>query len=682
MVSSRGQWREPDGGGVGMPHKKPPARSLAGKWLMLGAAVVVLGAIGGALYLWALLPQAHYAAEMRALTPLPADVEAQEWTHFAGGPGAAQFSPLDQITPENVGRLRVAWTYRTGEAERRGEDLRISSFNNTPILAGGSLIVCSPWARVSALDPTTGQERWTFDPELKLQQPAGHFYVCRGVAGWRDPNLPEQTPCAERVILATRDLRVIALDARNGVRCADFGQGGEVQVVAEEAYPGEVQFGGPPTIVGDVIIVGSSISDHVRQDSPSGAVRAFDVRTGEPRWEFDPIPRDSSDPAYATWLNDSALRTGGANVWADMSVDEGRGIVYLATSSPSLDHDGRERPGDNRYTNSVVALDGQTGSRLWDFQIVRHDLWDYDLASAPLLTTIAIDNRPRDAVIQVTKQGLVFVLDRETGEPLFPVEDRAVAQSDIPGELTAATQPFPTTMPWLMGLGLQGKEFSIADVWGVSFWDRARCRALVEQSRNLGLYGPPSKEGTILYPWVSGGSNLGMRAYDPQRRLLIVNLIRTVGVIAWPPQRLAEEAKVSRSGLLLSPFGVPCLAPPWGELVALDVEQQKVIWRVPLGTLEKLSGLPLRLRFGTPNRGGPLATGGGLIFIGATMDDAFRAFSADTGRELWRVQLPAGGQATPMTYVAGGRQYVVIAAGGHWMGTTPGDHVVAYALAD
>lgn len=689
-----------------------------GLLVALGLGIAVCAA--GVVYLEILEPDPHLAADAAARETRGAWVGAAHashsptasaakltasgrmepphaWTHFAADAGATQHSPLDEITPDNVRRLERVWTYRTGEARRSAAELAASSFSATPIVAAGSLVFCTPWSRVVALDPATGEERWVFDPELELVQPPEHRYVCRGVAAWRDERAPASASCAERIVLGTNDLRIFALDARTGERCADFGDGGEIRVASDVplAFPGELQFNGPPVVVRDVVVLGSTVSDHVRRAAPSGRVRAYDVRTGEPRWSFDPL----ADEPAAVALDDgnAAARTGAgaptapqraagaANVWADMSVDEERGLVFLSTSSPSLDFDGRTRPGDNRYANSIVAIRAATGEIAWHFQVTHHDLWDYDLPSAGLLTTLTVDGRPRDALIQTTKQGLVFVLDRTTGEPLFPVEERPVPQSDVPGEATSPTQPFPTTMPWLMGLHLEGERFSADDAWGFTFFDEGRCRERLASHRALGLYGPPSAEGTLTYPWTTGGSNHGMRAYDPERRLLIVSQIRTLGVLATGEGEAPFAGRSPGSGLVLSPFGAPCLEPPWGELVALDVERQEVVWHVPLGSIEKLGGLPswtpLPLTFGTPNRGGPMTTGGGVTFVAATMDDALRAFETATGRELWRTQLPAGGQATPMTYSVDGRQHVVVAAGGHaWMGTKPGDYVVAYAL--
>ena len=674
---------------------------------MLSAAVL-LAPLAGAVYLKFLEPAPDLARKTQPSSPqvaaagtlpaavgrarlerTPRDEASGNWTHFAANAGATQYSPLDQIGVDNIQKLELAWVYRTGAAERHPEELARSSFAATPIVAGGSLIVCTPWSRVIALDPVTGKERWVFDPVVTLTQPPEHRSICRGVAAWRDPQAAPGAACAERLLFGTNDRRVFAIDAVTGRSCGDFGRGGELSIEPDkpQQFAGELQLNGPPAIVNGIAVIGSTVSDHVRRDAPSGVVRAFDARTGVPRWTFDPIPRDAADPAAATWKEGSAARTGAANVWSDMSVDEARDLIYLSTSSPSLDFDGRGRPGDNRYANSVVALRGATGEIVWHFQIVHHDLWDYDLPSAGLLTQLRVGGRTRDALIQVTKQGLVFAFDRETGEPLFSIEERPVPQSDVPGEETSPTQPFPTEMPWLMAAHLEGVGFAAADAWGFTPLDEALCRRRLEGHRALGLYGPPSRDGTLTYPWTTGGMNHGMRAYDPERRLLIVNLIRTAGVLYSPPGPEPQAGLAPGSGLLLSVLGAPCVGPPWGELVALDVERRRIVWRVPLGTVEKLaklpSWLPLPLKFGTPSRGGPMLTGGGLTFVAGTMDDALRAFETDTGRELWRVQLPAGGQATPMTYEADGRQYVVIAAGGHaWMQTTPGDYVLAYALRD
>lgn len=654
------------------------ARYCAG--VVVGVALLALAA-GAWLLSLQPAPQLGTAAASGSLPPLPAPTA---WEHFAGDGAATQYSSLSQIRTANVRDLTRAWTYRTGEAARHPDRARNSAFANTPILVGGSLIVCTPSNRVIALDPATGRERWFFDPGVSVRIGRGNRYVCRGVAQWTDREAPSETACATRILFGTNDLRLFAIDAASGRRCAGFGDDGEVRVQVAQRVAAEVKFNAPPAVVGDVAILGSFVLDGYRTDRPLGTVRAFDVRTGALKWTFDPVPQRPDDPASSSWKEGAAIGFGGGNVWPDMAVDAARDMVFLPTSSPSVDLYGGQRPGDNRYGNSVVALRASTGERLWDFQVVRHDIFDYDLPVAPLLVDLDIAGRRRPAVVQLTKQGLIFVLDRETGVPLFPVEERAVPASDTPGEHASPTQPIPVTMPSLMP-----SDLTPGEAWGFTPFDRSACRRLMAKYPDHGLYAPVSLRGTIMFPLATGGTNLGMRAYDPQRRLLIANTIRVaagVRLMRRDPDGVPDDVYntgpyATVSELLTSPLGAPCNPPPWGMLTALDLERQTIVWQVPLGTIERISHLPLELRFGTPNRGGPLATGGGLVFIGATMDDAFRAFDTSTGEELWRAPLPAGGQATPMTYLADGRQYVVIAAGGHdTMDTTRGDYIVAYAL--
>jgi quinoprotein glucose dehydrogenase len=488
--------------------------------------VMIVG--GGYIYLSAMLPRPQLAPKpARALPPDPAAATAT-WSRFASDAGATQYSPLSQITPQNVRRLQIAWSYRTGEATRHARELAHSAFAYTPIMAAGSLIICTLWSRIIALDPASGRERWSFDPDIKLQQPGWQKFMCRGVAAWRDPQAPLGHPCAERIIFSSNDLRVMAIDARSGKLCDDFGNHGKVQVVNEkpQLFPGEVQFNSPPAIVNGIVVFGSMVADGSRPDSPRGTVRAFDARSGAVKWQFEPIPTSPANLAWSTWQNGSATRHGSANVWADISVDEARDLVFLLTSSPSPDGDGRDRIGDNRDANSVVALRGATGERVWGFQTTHHDLWDYDLPTAPLLADLSVNGKLTSTAIQLTKQGLVFALDRDTGVPLFLVEERAVSASQYLQEVSSATQPFPTTMPWLMAHGLKdGKQFSAADAWGFTFRDQAVCRRLLNGAQSLGLYGPASKQGTIMYPWASGGNNMGSRAYDPRRNLLVTSLI-------------------------------------------------------------------------------------------------------------------------------------------------------------
>jgi len=439
------------------------------------------------------------------------------------------------------------------------------------------------------------------------------------------------------------------------------------------------------------VIVGSAINDNGRVAAPSGKVRAFDARTGAPLWTWDAIPRDPSDPATRTW-GEGWREAGAANVWAPMSIDEQRGLVFLPTSSPSPDFYGGLRPGANRHADSVVALRIKDGSLAWAFQIVKHDVWDYDVPAQPTLANIDVDGARRDVVIQATKQGLIFVLDRDTGRPVFPVEERAVPQGGAPGEVLSATQTFPTDLPALVPSRLRP-----VDAFGFTPVDRNACRERIASLRSDGLYTPPSTQGTVLFPFTGGGVNWGGVAVDPQG-IVYVNTSRAAHVITLIARADFDAVRAANPGkevspqrgapfgmkreVLVSPLGVPCNPPPWGVVAALDLRSKRILWETPLGTTEDLTPIGLALRTGTPNFGGPVATVGGVVFIGAALDRYLRAFDARSGAELWRGRLPAAGAATPMTYVWKGRQYVVVAAGGHSeAGTKTSDAIVAFALA-
>jgi len=621
--------------------------------------------------------------------------EPAGWPFVAGDPGGSRYSPLAEITPANVGSLVRAWEYHTGDLRDAAVAGRNHAFQATPVLLGDALFFCTPRSRVVSLDAETGVERWVYDPKVDVS--LGHYNLnCRGVALWVDPEASTGDSCARRVFVATADTRLVALDADTGEACASFGDGGAIDfsrgVGARE--PREYGISSPPIVVGSVVAVGSSVGEGQRIDMPSGKVQAFDTRSGAARWSWDPIPRDSSDPARASWAGDSADRTGAANVWSLGSADPERDLLFLPTSSPSPDFYGGTRIGDNHYADSVVALRASTGELVWSFQTVHHDLWDYDVASQPVLVDLALGEEPIPAVVQATKMGNLFILNRITGEPMFPVEERPVPQTTVSGEATSPTQPFPTWPPPLAPQGL-----TPADAWGLTPWDRSACREAIRSMRSEGIFTPPSLEGTVVFPGTAGGSNWGSVAYDPERRLLLANTTRIANTVQLIPrnevdfepdqQRYVARFEqrgtpyVARMGVLLSPFGVPCNAPPWGTLAALDLATRQLRWEVPLGTIRDLAPIPLPIRWGVPNMGGPLATGGGLVFIGAALDDYLRAFDSETGEELWKGRLPAGGQATPMTYRVrrDGRQFVVIAAGGHaQMRSSAGDSLVAFAL--
>ena len=618
------------------------------------------------------------------------------WGSYGGDPGGARFSTAVQIDRANVQYLRRAWEFRTGDLARDPTSVARSGFEATPILVGDTLIVCSPFDEVIALDPGTGAARWRFDPMVRRDlQPASNF-VCRGVAAWRDRDPARAAAaCGSRILLATIDARLIALDARNGAPCRGFGAGGQVKIDPGRPleWPGEFGMDSAPAIVRDTVVVGSAISDDRHIVAPRGAVRAFDVRTGAPRWQYDPVPTDRAKALADGWP-DVPVRTGQGNVWVPISVDPARNMVFLPTSSPSVDFYGGDRPGDNRETTSVVALDASDGHVVWSFQEVHHNLWDYDVPGQPGLYRIRQGGRMRDVVVSAAKTGLLFVLDRDTGKPVFPVIERPVPQGGLPGERLSPTQPIPIR-PGLLARARLGPD----DAFGITPFDRAGCRRQIAALRNDGLFTPPSIRGTLQLPFSGGGANWGSTSFAADRNIVVVNVNNIAGVLTLRPRRDEEALRrslpkgqeiyqmtgtpyVATRSLLLSGLGVPCNPPPWGELIGIDMATGLVKWRSTLGTTRDLSPLGLaRFKWGTPNLGGPITTAAGLVFIGAAFDNYLRAFDSGTGEELWKGRLPAGGQATPMTYAWRGRQYVVIAAGGNARSrTTLGDSIVAFAL--
>lgn len=623
--------------------------------------------------------------------PPPAGGPAVGWPAWGGDPGGLRHAPLREIHTGNVHRLRPAWTYHTGDLpDSRGDHPSTLASEVTPLLVDGTLYLCTPYNRVVALDPETGEERWTFDPEIELDGRYANQLVCRGVSFWRDRRAPAGAPCGRRIFTATNDARLIALDAGTGVPCAGFGAAGTVDLnpgVGRQAWRGEYQVTSPPAIAGDLVVVGSAVSDNQRVDAPSGVVRAFDARTGALRWAFDLAPPDLERNRENTTEEGYALGT--PNVWAPMAVDEARDLVFLPTGNPAPDYFRGPRNIDH-YGSSVVALRASTGEVVWRFQTVHHDLWDYDVPAQPTLFTLERDGRALPALAQGTKMGLLFVLHRETGEPLFPVEERPVPQGGVPGERLSPTQPFPVRPPPLVRHRLDPRE-----AFGLTPWDRGVCRRRLEALRHDGIYTPPSLQGSLAIPGNAGGINWGGVAVDPERQLLLANvqdLPWTVRLV--PRDRVPEDLdgylapmegtpyRMHRE-LLLSPLGMPCSPPPWGKLVAVDLRTGEIAWERPVGTLRDLAPIPLPITVGIPNLGGPLVTAGGVTFLGATLDRTFRAFDTATGEELWHWRLPAGGQATPMTYRAreGGRQVVLIAATGY--GRAPGgvgDAIVAFTL--
>ncbi len=623
-----------------------------------------------------------------------------DWTAYGHDPLGGRFSPLDQIDRSNVSRLAVAWTYRTGEASESTR--RPTKFEATPLVVDGTMYLSTPFGHVIALDPATGRERWTYDAKVNHDGNWGDF-ANRGVSTWLDAAAPAAAVCRRRIYLATIDARIIALDAKTGAVCRGFGASGTISLRRglhnSPYYAEEYQLTSPPAVVRGLLVTGSSVADNNRTNAASGEVRAFDARTGALRWSWDPVPRDSTDPAWSTWRGAMAHTTGAANAWSVIAADSARDLVFVPTGSASPDYYGGERLGDNRYANSVVALRASTGKVVWHFQTVHHDLWDYDNASPPALATITHDGKRADVVLQATKTGQLFVLDRDTGKPVFPVEERPVPKSTVQGEVASPTQPFNTVIP-----ALSPQRLDVADVWGITPEERDGCLAQIRPLRNEGAFTPPSFEGTLAMPSNIGGAHWGGVAFDPTRQIAIVPVNRVAALVQLVrldqldttemhhnQSRLDDEYTrmhgtpyVMRRRILRSGTGLdlPCAKPPWGALVAIDLATGARAWEVPLGDptgmrpeFAALSKTPL----GTPNLGGPIITAGGLAFIGATMDHVLRAFDVETGRELWKGALPGGARATPMTYEVNGRQFVTIAVGGSedW---GKGDYVVTFAL--
>ena len=623
-----------------------------------------------------------------ALTSLGANGQTSsraEWPNYGNDPGGMRYSPLTQINRDNVSKLKVAWVYHTGDVSDGKKYPRRSEFESTPIFIDGTLYLSTAFNRVVALDPASGKERWTFDPKINLGSRYSEGLMNRGVSTWLDTGRKPDAECRRRIFLATIDARLIALDAASGKPCRDFGDAGQLDLtrgIVNIIRAGEYEETSPPAIIDDLVVVGSAIADNDRVDSPSGLVRAFDGRTGELRWKWESLPA-------------TLAPTGAGNVWSMISVDAERNLVFVPTGAPSPDYHGAKRPGDDKWANSVVALRGKDGRFVWGFQLVHHDLWDYDTASQPLLATLHRNGSDVPVVIQGNKTGNLFVLDRETGVPVFKVEERAVPQSDADEERTSRTQPFPVAPPPLVR-----QQLSADDAWGTNDAERNACRERLQRLRSNGIFTPPSVQGTAAIPGNLGGMNWSSGAFDPQRQLFVTNVnnlameVHLIPRDQYLPQEQAAEAGKFRGDVspqhgtpygmsrqaIVSPMGLPCLPPPWGELVAVDLSKGTIRWHVPLGTAVKLEGKTIPVG-GTPNLGGPIVTAGGLVFIGSSMDDSFRAFDVDTGRVLWSVPLPAGGQATPMTFEENGGQYVVISAGGHGkLGTTLGDSVIGFTL--
>jgi quinoprotein glucose dehydrogenase len=617
------------------------------------------------------------------------------WPAYGADAGGTRYSSLTQITAANVGELRVAWIFRSGELGQGLKDWNRSAFEATPVLYGGTLYLTTSNTDVVAVNAADGTLRWRYDSHSRKDL---HYSdgVSRGVSVWVDEASEPESVCHVRIFAPTLDGRLLALDAATGRPCADFGENGAVNLlkdVRSQSKEGDewrnYLVTSPPAILDGKVIVGSSIGDNRAVLEELGSVRAFDARSGKQVWTWDPIPRDAANPVYKDWSPESTKTASAANAWAPLSVDAARHLVFVPTGSASPDYFGGERPGDNRWANSVVALDGNSGELKWGQQLVHHDLWDYDVGSQPTLVDLVHDGRHVAAVIQATKTGFLYTFDRDSGAPVFPIVEKPVPQDAVPGEHPSPTQPYPVAPPPLT----RQMPITADDAWGVAWFDTRACRKRIESYRSEGMFQPPALKDSLMQPGNAGGSNWGGIAFDPKRQLAIANTMNLPFVVALIPRADLHQQSASgkypdfefarqegtpyamRRVTFKSGFGIPCVKPPWGMLTAVDMERGTIKWQIPLGDTPYI-----HLNLGMPGLGGPIVSAGGLVFIAASIDDRLRAFNTDTGKLLWEVKLPAGGQATPMTYSIGGRQYLVIAAGGYKGDSTRGDYLIAYAL--
>jgi len=677
------------------PAQDPTARSSRLRSAKHGLSFVVVLILLFVIYCVVTLarPTVMYGDPNRPLsgpgaTLPPVTSDAGDWSSFGHDPGGSQSSPLAQIDAGNVAQLQQVWINHSGDF-REGDAIHGTKLEGIPLEIAGTVYQCTPFDRIQAIDATTGQQRWAFDPHTAIVDGKRMITAemkpkhCRGLAYWHDATAAKPALCTSRIFRAAGDTDVFGVDAATGQPCPDFGAGkGHPGFVSHHDYDnrGEGAVGGsaPPIVVGNVLVSSFGTMDSLT-DAADGIVRGFDVRTGKLLWEFDPIPPEH------------AHDTGAANVWSLLTADPARHMVFLATTEPSPDFFGGGRQFDVPLANAVVAISSDTGKVIWHYQIVRHDIFDYDLPSAPLAVTIRKDGQLRDVLIQQTKMGTLFVLDRDTGQSLFPIKEYPAPRSTVPGEHSAPTQPMP-----VLPESFSGPRLQRARLFGLTPVDRGWCKRRFDAMRYDGVFTPPDARESLTFPSSLGGGNWGGAAYDPTTNLLIVKSNDIGSSISMRPQtvkdgvappdwmtRVIPGKHLQTGGSdFVSPVGIPCTPPPWGTLTAVDMSSGHKVWQVPLGQSYRWGvTVPAWLHWGSPSIGGPMITAGGIVFSAGSLDQKIRAYDVKTGRVLWQAKLPAPGMSVPTTYMVGGRQYVVISAGGNSLaGTKLSDALVAFAL--
>ncbi|PZQ50160.1 MAG: membrane-bound PQQ-dependent dehydrogenase, glucose/quinate/shikimate family [Rhodovulum sulfidophilum] len=669
---------------VGGARTRIPAFAVAGLLLLVG--------IAGGVAMFRPHGVIRPAKVTHAAIPANPGAPAR-WEYYGYAPGGTRFVPYTAINRDNVVDLEVAWTFRTGEAPVKGTE-----FQNTPIQIGDSVYVCTPLNQVIALDADTGAEKWRFDPEVEPNQ---FWNRCRGVGYYESRLVPEGAACHARVVLTTNDARMIALDAATGAPCEAFGARGEANLEdgLGEVKPSYYMPTSMPTVIEDLVIVGGWVFDGREVGEPSGVIRAYSAENGELVWAWD-----LGDPEITKLPPEGETYTRGTpNMWSTPAFDPELGLIYLPLGNSTPDFWGGHRSeASKEYGASIVALDYRTGREKWHFQTTHYDVWDYDVPAQPALVDIPDGaGGVIPAVAQVTKTGFTYVLDRRTGAPVKEVVETPVSQDGEEGAALSPTQPFSTGMPHL-----GGDRLTEADMWGATMFDQLACRVAFRQLRYDGPFTPLSSEDmALIYPGFYGGMNWGSVAIDENLGYMIVNdirmpqqatFIRREDVTAEMAASLSHDAGVhpqngtpwaALRGGFYSPLGIPCHAPPWGTVSAVDLKTGELVWQRPAGSIEDATlsnglKLPLPMEIGMPTLGGPLSTAGGITFFAGTQDYYLRAYDTATGDELWKGRLPVGGQATPMSYVSPntGEQYVVVAAGGARQSPDRGDYVVAYKL--